>query len=188
MWEITKSFEFDFGHRVWSQSLKEEYALDTSCKCKFFHGHRGKVFVTLAGTELEGGMVTDFKHLNIFKKFIDEVVDHKFLWDIRDPLLKVECPSVNFIDVSSFKDYVLRNDTMYKVIEIKEYFDSDMQEKYNGFVFLPFVPTAENFARWYFNLLQVFLGELISNSRVSIKSVTFYETPSSSATYYSFSR
>lgn len=183
MWEITKSFEFDFGHRVWSQSLKEEYALDTSCKCKYLHGHRGKILVTLEGRELEDGMVTDFKHLNIFKKFINDVVDHKFLWDMNDPLLSKECEGVNFIPVTSFESFLLKDSVSYKIIDIKEYYSSTLKEKYEGFVFLPFVPTAENFARWYYNLLQCFLLTLISSSRVRVKSVTFYETPSSSAVY-----
>lgn len=188
MWNIVKSFEFDFGHRVWSQSLQEEYALDTSCKCKFFHGHRGKILVTLEGNELENEMVTDFKHLNIFKKFIDEVIDHKFLWDINDPLLERECPSTSLLPISSFRGVLLSDDVSYKVIDIKEYHDSTLREKYEGFVFLPFVPTAENFAKWYFNILQCLLGNIISTSRVSIKSVTFFETPSSSATYYDYKK
>ena len=40
-------------------------------------------------------MVTDFKHLNWFKQFIDDVLDHKFVLDINDPLFSTLLPQVN---------------------------------------------------------------------------------------------
>ncbi len=32
-------------------------------------------------------MVTDFKHLNWFKEWLDNTIDHKFILDINDPLI-----------------------------------------------------------------------------------------------------
>lgn len=86
-WDISKSFEFDYGHRVWSQKLNSEYSLDNKLACRHLHGHRGKVIVHLTSKKLENGMVTDFKHLNFFKKFLDDNVDHKFIFDINDPMI-----------------------------------------------------------------------------------------------------
>jgi len=110
-WKISKEFEFDFGHRVWSQSLNKEFSLENSCKCRFFHGHRGKIVVFLSSESLTNGMVTDFKHLNIFKKFVDDVLDHKFIFDIKDPVLPFELPdNVKFMPhlkmVELLKDFL----------------------------------------------------------------------------------
>ena len=85
MWEISKEIGFDYGHRVHNQSLNKEYSVDDDCVCKHLHGHRGTLQVFLSGDELVKGMVTDFKHLNWFQKFIDDNIDHKFIIDRNDP-------------------------------------------------------------------------------------------------------
>ncbi|RLD76977.1 MAG: hypothetical protein DRJ15_14400 [Bacteroidetes bacterium] len=84
-WEISKTFSFDFGHRVFSQTLNTEFSIDGLCACRFMHGHTGTVGVYLEGGELTKGMVTDFKHLNWFKKFVDDYLDHKFILSLNDP-------------------------------------------------------------------------------------------------------
>jgi 6-pyruvoyltetrahydropterin/6-carboxytetrahydropterin synthase len=33
MWKISKSFEFNYGHRIATQELNKEFALDQQCKC-----------------------------------------------------------------------------------------------------------------------------------------------------------
>ena len=68
-WEISKEFDFCYGHRVWSQTLNIDFSLDACLKCRHLHGHQGKVIVYLESNELNNSMVTDFKHLNWFKKF-----------------------------------------------------------------------------------------------------------------------
>ena len=62
-WKISKEFEFCYGHRVWSQTLNTEFSLDGCLKCRHLHGHQGKILVYLEASELNDGMVTDFKHL-----------------------------------------------------------------------------------------------------------------------------
>ncbi len=84
-WVIDKEFGFDYGHRVWSQTLNTEYSLDDACVCRHLHGHRASVHIFLEGTELHQGMITDFKHLNWVKKFLDDNLDHKFIIDRNDP-------------------------------------------------------------------------------------------------------
>ena len=102
MWEISKEFDFCYGHRVWSQSLNVEFSLDSCLMCRHLHGHQGKVIVYLKSDSLKSGMVTDFKHLNWFKKFLDDVIDHKFIIDINDPLFKTLLPNIDK------KDFVLK--------------------------------------------------------------------------------
>ena len=88
-WTIDKSFDWCYGHRVWSQELNEKFTADgdTCLACRQLHGHQGKLKVMLEGDELERGMVTDFKHLGWMKNFIDDVLDHKFIMYINDPLI-----------------------------------------------------------------------------------------------------
>lgn len=84
-WTISKSSNFSYGHRVFTQDLIEEYSGDTSCKCKWLHGHNADVTVYFEANELTRGFVTDFKHANWIAKFLDDVVDHKFIIDFHDP-------------------------------------------------------------------------------------------------------
>ncbi len=84
-WLISKEFGFDYGHRVWSQTLNTEYSIDNKCICRHLHGHRATVHIFLEGEELHQGMITDFKHLNWVKAFFDNNLDHKFILDQNDP-------------------------------------------------------------------------------------------------------
>ena len=46
--------------------------------------------VTLQSEKLdEGGMVTDFYHLTWLREWTDRNIDHKFIIDINDPLMKI---------------------------------------------------------------------------------------------------
>jgi 6-pyruvoyltetrahydropterin/6-carboxytetrahydropterin synthase len=76
MYQIAKEFNFEFGHRVWKQQVNPEFSLSSVCACRFQHGHSATVVVRLCGEGLnEQGMVTDFKNLNWFKQFVDDVLD-----------------------------------------------------------------------------------------------------------------
>jgi 6-pyruvoyltetrahydropterin/6-carboxytetrahydropterin synthase len=95
---IDKSFSFCYGHRVHNQSLNTKFTEnnDGCLACRHLHGHEGLIKVFLeedyspeAGeiSNIEKtGMVTDFKHLGWFKNFLDDVLDHKMILDINDPL------------------------------------------------------------------------------------------------------
>ena len=54
MWIISKDFNLCYGHRVWTQLLKESHCAkgDSSCKCKHLHGHEGKVTISLKSKSL----------------------------------------------------------------------------------------------------------------------------------------
>lgn len=155
MWEIDKTFDFCYGHRVWSQRLEQVYAGKMSCQCRRLHGHQGQVKIHLAADKLEAGMVTDFNHLNWLKKFIDDNIDHKFIIDKYDPLFK---------EMTSLGEGSLKEEHM-------EYQES--------FYVVDFVPTSENLARWMFDLVQ----EKMAPLGVKVVKVEWFETPKSRSVY-----
>lgn len=81
---ITKEFSFDMGHRVPNHKSQ----------CRNPHGHTYKLQVTLTGdiVEEEGvsdqGMLIDFSDIKeITKNFIDENLDHGFMYYVGDPVM-----------------------------------------------------------------------------------------------------
>lgn len=171
---ISKEFEGDFGHRVWSQKLDEEFAGTTTCKCKALHGHRFKIVPEIASDlGLQHGMVTDFTHFAKFKEWIDLVMDHKLLMDINDPVLKQLFPLLISHKGSKWK--------YEKAIYDEESCTVDELEIYDGLIIVEFVPTAENIAQWLaVDILPKFLP-----SHIYVTALTFYETPKSFAKWIS---
>ncbi len=98
MFKITKSIEFDFGHRVYSQQVVSNLACTSTNACRRLHGHRGKINITLKGDVNSSGMVFDFKNLSFIKEWINENLDHRFLIHCNDPLLRKGI--INFKDAS----------------------------------------------------------------------------------------
>lgn len=173
MWSITKSFEFDYGHRVWTQNLKKDFSCDTELKCRFLHGHRGVIKITLSRDHLESGMVTDFKHLNWFKKFIDEVLDHKTIIDIHDPALNILFPVIKNLGLVGKLEG-------YSICPNLE--DPLLNEIYGGIVIVDFIPTSENLSAWLYSIVYRKMKQLVPGVEVE---VTFFETPSSCSHYRS---
>ena len=176
-WKIAKQFDFCYGHRVWNQTLNKEYSLDNKCVCRHIHGHQGKIIVFLEGDHLQNGMVTDFKHLNWFKKFLDDVLDHKFIIDKNDPMFKFIIPHPPTLDLSwkSFEEgYEIVDPNFFKMIE-----SNGLIEILEGFVVVPFVPTSENLSEWLFRIVENKMKEI----GVKVESVQFYETPKSQSMY-----
>jgi len=83
---ITKTIEWDMGHRV----------MNHKSKCKNIHGHRYKMEVTLEGKliDISGdsseGMVIDFVDIKrIATEYVHDVLDHGFMvWEKDEKLLK----------------------------------------------------------------------------------------------------
>src|SRR4051812_30832616 len=83
MFRITKTIEFDYGHRI----------PDHKSKCFNVHGHRARVKATVEGPlhvfGSSTGMVQDFSELK--EAMMDEIhqrFDHCFLAVTEDPLFK----------------------------------------------------------------------------------------------------
>ena len=178
MYIISKEIEGDFGHRVWTQNLEEEFACTTPCKCKAVHGHRFKIVPELYnenGLQADG-MVTDFNHLALFKKLIDDIMDHKLLMDINDPAIGLMFPKVTYplsalMGQALLETGYLNNPPNLGNLSISE------TEIYEGLTIVDFVPTAENICKWL--AIDVLPGFLPKG--IKVRSLTFYETPKSFA-------
>lgn len=176
-WQISKQFDFCYGHRVWSQELNTEFSLDDCLMCRHLHGHQGKVLVHMESEKLENGMVTDFKHLNWFKKFLDDTIDHKFIIDINDPLFPTLLPHYKNKEnlISMKENYRIPNLTTVQNEEIY------IQEMYEGFIIVDFVPTSENLSAWLLKIVQ----EKMSKIDIRISHLEYFETPKSRSVVYS---
>ena len=181
-WKISKQFNFAYGHRVHTQKLDKEYALDRKCVCRHLHGHEAEVHVHLVGDELDKqGMVTDFLHLGWLKKFFDDTVDHKFIIDAHDPMFdrmigndnrhlleEVYVPNTGHVagwalDVARIPMVDLQTDGEY----------------YESFFIVNFIPTSENLSKWVFDLADA----KMSNMGVEVGEVEWWETPKSCSRY-----
>lgn len=187
---ISKTFDFCYGHRVWSQTLNGDFSEDTCLKCRHLHGHQGEIEVKLSlldsSSPLVNGMVTDFKHLGWFKKWLDTTLDHKFIMDKNDPLFMelFEVESSYLITDEYTKSlFGYRHDqfSQIELIDLSRLLGERIQyspsriEMLEGMVFVPFVPTSENIARWIANLVNVKMSPL----GVRCAGINFNETPKS---------
>lgn len=182
-WKISKEFNLSYGHRVYSQILDKEYSLDSKCACRHMHGHNAKVIVHLESDSLnEQGMVTDFKHLQWFKKFLDDVIDHKFIIDKNDPLFNVLFFEFNERTKDNFGTKTISFDDKYSIPDITNLKNAPdhIKEYYESFVIVNFVPTSENLSKWLFDIVK----EKMSKINVKTSKLEFYETPKSKSEYY----
>jgi len=186
-WIIDKVVgEFDYGHNVWTQDLDEKLSCGSQCKCKWRHGHRGKVIAYLTADTLSGAeenMVIDFNDMKIMTRWIDSTLDHKYIVDINDP--------ANFDTFSHFwseKNNSFKPGTLIKkpegnwIVDPKVYADMPeiLQTKYESYVIVPFVPTSEQLSRWMYDVMT----SLMESTGVKVHKIEWYETPKSRATYY----
>ena len=176
-WDISKEFDFCYGHRVWSQALNTEFSLDACLACRHLHGHQGKVIVHLSAERLQNGMVTDFKHLNWFKSFLDDTLDHKFIVDLNDPLFPTLLP--HYQDKSSL---IAHREGYYTPnLELIETEPSHIKELYQGFVLVNYVPTSENLSAWLLSIVQ---EKMKGFDSLKVSHIEFLETPKSKSTVY----
>lgn len=194
-WTIDKQFDFCFGHRVWSQSLDTKYSLDGCLACRHLHGHQGKVKLFLGANQLEKGMVTDFKHTNIFKKWLDDIMDHKFIIDMNDPLFGSECREITLCHSHSHSEFNLMiiKDENYNywvpdleqlkvILEQQELNDDTLNaimEKYEGLIIVDFIPTSENLCKWWYEVA----NKMLNGLGIDVVAVEYWETPKSHCRY-----
>lgn len=178
MYKITKKFDFCYGHRVHNQELDANLSLDSCLACRHQHGHQGEIIIYLEANQLQNGMVTDFKHLNWFKKWLDDVLDHKMILDVTDPSLLIFYPLLNHID--SLNQLINHLDGHMTIDPTKYLSLSDCErEIYEGLILVPFVPTSENLSKWLFEVVDRKMNHICKVSHLEFK-----ETPKTSSTYF----
>lgn len=196
MWQITKDFYLEYGHRVWSQKLETDFCAigDTACACRHLHGHSGKVCITLSGDELTRGMVTDFKHLGFMKDYIDNYLDHKMIIDRQDPAF-VEIVGGNIKPTPHGDVLITQTGVRLPLIDVKmggisfgqvinlvgqsDYLTGYHMELLEGFFIVDFLPTSEALAKYIAEVAQAKLKSL----DVTVSQVEWNETPKSHALY-----
>lgn len=125
-------------------------------KCRNLHGHRYKIevgvddkVVATKGSSDEG-MVIDFGDLKqIMMDYIDTNFDHGFVLYEKDP---------EIIILDAFQE---------------------LKDRGMKIIFVDFIPTAENLAKYWYQLMEIPLR----NKRIKIHHVRVWETPTSTATY-----
>ena len=189
MFIIDKEFNWEGGHRVWSQKLNERYALDTACVCRHLHGHSYRCKIGLSSQTLNNGMVTDFKHLNFVKSIIDTYLDHKFMLDISDPLFDTIFP--DYKDIASTPEcaYTIKDfKGFFKYVDVAHLdeifeFKPEELEHIESFVVVDFVPTSENICKFLYELINFELEDLIEPADIKLEFVELWETPKSHCKY-----
>lgn len=74
MFIISKEFHFSSAHQL--NGLNEDHP------CSRLHGHNYILKFLLKGEVNDVGFVQDYRELDSVKKYVDDVLDHKFLNDI----------------------------------------------------------------------------------------------------------
>lgn len=79
MYMVTREIEFCYGHRL----------LNYEGKCRYLHGHNGKVVITIGAESLDDrGMVLDFGDIKrVVATWIDENLDHRMILCRQDPVV-----------------------------------------------------------------------------------------------------
>ena len=79
MYFVTKTIQFCYGHRL----------LNYTGRCRYLHGHNGKVEIELSSAKLDQrGMVRDFDEIKrAIQGWIDANLDHKMILRKDDPAL-----------------------------------------------------------------------------------------------------
>jgi len=181
MYQINKSFEFSYGHRVYSQNVNEEFAGSSECPCRRIHGHNGVVTVRMEAKHLDTrDFVIDFKELSFVKQFLDSCIDHRFIISGLDPGFGrlVGCDIATAI-IKSSPRYIFPSQ---KRSLMGRMFDRSPQDDHlNSFFLVDFNPTSENLSKWIYNGLWNLIEA--SNFECNVESVTWSETRKTGATY-----
>lgn len=167
---IMKRFSFCYAHRVWNQTLTNS----ALCRCRFCHGHLGKVELVLTAPELTRGMIIDFNELKPIKQFIDDFIDHKTLIDIADPLLPHYLNMLN----CTMGDVVCHG-LYYKIATPS--LPQELEEFAQSLVIIPYVPTSEHLSNWLALIVMKQLEKWTEERDVRLVSLKWWESETSYA-------
>jgi 6-pyruvoyltetrahydropterin/6-carboxytetrahydropterin synthase len=156
---ISRRIEIDAAHRVPGHTGK----------CRNLHGHRYLVEAVCAGVLAEagheGGMVMDFAFLKEeMLAVIDAECDHAAILWSGDPLVEVLAGAASF-DGSVEPGQGRR-----------------VSSRFGPILVVPFTPTAENLARYWFDRLKARISSR-TGDRARLIELRVFETPNTCATY-----
>jgi 6-pyruvoyltetrahydropterin/6-carboxytetrahydropterin synthase len=79
MFRVSREIDFCYGHRL----------LNYDGKCRYLHGHNGRVVITIESAELDRrGMVIDFSEIkDVVSRWIDDELDHRMILHRNDPVV-----------------------------------------------------------------------------------------------------
>jgi len=158
--EITREIGIDMAHRVTHHGSK----------CRNLHGHRYTIQATCCGQLAEDGeqqgMVLDFGFLKqIMMEEIDLPCDHGLCLWIQDPWVDIIARDRLFHESS-----IVRNGYSH----VERMFDN--ANTGGKFYIVPFVPTAENLAKHWFERMLTPVADA-SGGKARLSRVRVYETP-----------
>ena len=168
MFTATRRLKIDAGHRVPSHGSK----------CKNLHGHEYKIFATAGISTLvqsgeQEGMVMDFGFLkSAMMRHIDALCDHRFITYYRDEVIS----KAFFGSPNKLEELWEARKTEFDSCEIKT-------EDEQWFYVVNFIPTAENLARHWFQMLDKCIYDFGAHREVKMISVQVFETENCSAVY-----
>ena len=168
---ITRQIGIDAGHRVPHHGSK----------CRNLHGHRYTIEVTCVGPLFEAGeqqgMVLDFGFLKEeMMAEIDAPCDHGMIIWSDDPLLRIFAPE-DLTGCDDVNDWVEEQRLRAKIVG-----GISTTGAAGKIYVVPFVPTAENLARHWFERLEPRV-QARTNGQATLLKVVVWETPNCSASY-----
>ena len=182
--EITREIGIDAGHRVTYHGSK----------CRNLHGHRYTIQATCLGELFEEGeqegMVLDFGFLKEeMMNEIDAPCDHgMMLWD-KDPLVDKFVPALTReqpFDIPELGSEPLTGrqilDQLMRESNYVELPSSVLSSICGKMYIVPFVPTAENLAKHWFERLAPHVEER-TKGKGHLKEIKVWETPNCMAKF-----
>jgi 6-pyruvoyltetrahydropterin/6-carboxytetrahydropterin synthase len=182
---ITKKINFVAGHRVHSQNLPKSLGPN---KCRFLHGHEYMLEIFITSDLDESGMVLDFTFFNYLNDFIQRFIDHKFILDINDPLFDSITGVNNRLDWSRCLVYYTITEIDGKIelvstdkekslfSKFNRYYEEFRDEHKQSFIFVDFVPTAENLCNWFVKIFDRMKTIGLIPAKIQLSKIRLYET------------
>jgi 6-pyruvoyltetrahydropterin/6-carboxytetrahydropterin synthase len=183
---ITKKINFVAGHRVHSQNLPKSLGPN---KCRFLHGHEYMLELFITSDLDESGMVLDFTFFNYLNDFIQRFIDHKFILDINDPLFdSITGVTNNRLDWSKCLVYYTITEMDGKIELVSTDKEKSLFAKFNGyyeefnnehkqsFIFVDFVPTAENLCNWFVKIFDRMKTIGLIPAKIQFSKIRLHET------------
>ena len=173
---IEREIGIDAGHRVMTHGSK----------CKNIHGHRYTVYAICKGPLADAGeqhsMVIDFGFIkDIMMDEIDKLCDHGFISAQQDvEVLEMFRPKNQ--KAPQFETVQAWLDSMKPLVDSFGSILTTATEGGNKLYIVPFIPTAENLAKHWFERLAPRVKER-TGDRAYLYQVKVQETPNSRATY-----